>query len=815
MPERRDRARNFGFPSSDPCLDERRDLGSSSKPCQTTVESSQVPRAESTRGKVAQPQEPFAKDDSPSALFYDTVAIDFADPSNSRRNSNAAHTRREKHMGVHKDPKPSSSKMNSAQRKRAVPSMVKELRPHNKDPSDMEEGSSSPRTTRKKPSSRHEDRRLSSISDQPTTIASKTSQNQSTQRRMTIPSMVKELLPHNEGPNISIEDPLGINFADPPNLRSRNKPTRMTREQLSHRRYMSKKAKPPPRRSLNLRELMRSQLEERDEMNTLSERASPRVPTRSLGEVEASISRQQAPLPTPARSPEEHAYTGVRYSVNDVARPLSEQVLDIDSSYAWMQWESRKRRITKCLTSHNRSLHRRTSLRLKGNGTVPLANQEVECSLEKSGTFVLKPTASQLDRFSDLIEMMESIAGQVKGVMKIIMPQERLNPYQNEDGDVLQSQTMLDTHAVKLLQNEQETKAGIYGMNSTLAGVGADALYRLQIYKKETQLRKKWQLNTPDKTDVWKESLDLEAFNENKMLDYAQRDVTLDPLLCAFDHEATPSLRHNLECADPSLSSFTGNALTSSKTLLSTPKFPGISHPLFHLSSCSGTFFPLQITKYATYTLNYHHAGAARCYTIVQPTHHQRLEQMLSLALNPDDPKAPKCSQSVSHAQAYIPKDTLRKHGIAFTEVTQFAGELLVTFPFAYFQGFNAGPNITEELLYATERWKHYHRHGLYVPCNKKCDGGPEAFDLGFARQPVDNDDFSDDEDADVLPSREKNRRWRGPFYDSSEDEVEESSEDDDEILTFKARYKRRRSAVSLPEPLNEAQKTGARAGKR
>jgi len=144
--------------------------------------------------------------------------------------------------------------------------------------------------------------------------------------------------------------------------------------------------------------------------------------------------------------------------------------------------------------------------------------------------------------------------------------------------------------------------------------------------------------------------------------------------------------------------------------------------------------FILQMGEFASYTTNYHHSGGPRTYIIISPSHHARLETLLRLAVA-SDPKVPTpamCSQFASHSKLYIPKETLIRNDIAFTEVTQYEGEMLIIFPFAYYQGFNAGPNITEEITYASERWKTFHRRDFYDPCDKKCGGEKDTFDLGF-----------------------------------------------------------------------------------
>ena len=84
---------------------------------------------------------------------------------------------------------------------------------------------------------------------------------------------------------------------------------------------------------------------------------------------------------------------------------------------------------------------------------------------------------------------------------------------------------------------------------------------------------------------------------------------------------------------------------------------------------------------------------------------------------------------------------------------------MVVVFPWAYHQGYNTGPNIVEESLYASERWKTFHQKGLWVKCSRKCagaggEGGGESFDLGFAKVEKEGDFLeSENEEMDCLPS--------------------------------------------------------------
>ena len=253
-------------------------------------------------------------------------------------------------------------------------------------------------------------------------------------------------------------------------------------------------------------------------------------------------------------------------------------------------------------------------------------------------------------------------------------------------------------------------------------------------------------------------------------------------------------MRHSLRCNAINLGTdLTGNFLKDSATVRGGEKVPGISHPVFHLSKCASTIFPMQIGEFAAFTVIYHHSGAPRRYTVVPPEKHCELERML-LGFNLGAPQRPPCSQFVSHLQLYIPQSTLKRNNIPFTEVVQYEGEMVVFFPYTYYQGFNTGPNIVEEIAYADIHWKKIHRKGLYKPCNKHCADGEEKFDLSFAmkkyvvEKPEGQESLfvSDGEEERAVESqiakhkcyrhptsREKKRKSGGTLVDESDKEGE------------------------------------------
>lgn len=228
----------------------------------------------------------------------------------------------------------------------------------------------------------------------------------------------------------------------------------------------------------------------------------------------------------------------------------------------------------------------------------------------------------------------------------------------------------------------------------------------------------------------------------------------MKPLLTCL--KGTSQLRDALGCEEIHLGQDESNGFLQSLTVRSGQAEPGLGQSSFHMSTRSGTVFPMRLGDFAACTLNYHHAGGPRTYIVVKPSSHQRLEEFICLAFQQDkqkkntDPIPPTCSQFVSHDPVYIPRDTLIANGIDFTEVTQFEKEMLVIFPYAYYQGFNGAANIVEEIMYASKQWEVFHKEGLYVKCSKNCAEGDDDFDLSFAEKKEAEGGDVEDDDNDI-----------------------------------------------------------------
>lgn len=233
---------------------------------------------------------------------------------------------------------------------------------------------------------------------------------------------------------------------------------------------------------------------------------------------------------------------------------------------------------------------------------------------------------------------------------------------------------------------------------------------------------------------------------------------------------ATGDLRAVLRCKSPRIKQLPGNRFLRSRSSKS-----GITEPVFHVATGAGPLSPLQMNRYAAYSLNYHHSGAPRMVTAIRPEHHAKLEEAMHqeqdagnlFISRPSEP--PTCTQFLAHQQIYVPQGTLSSWHISHTEVVQNQGEMVITFPYAYHQAYTSGPNITEEMLYASERCAVFHREDLYQHCDFDCVAGqPGTFDIGpvfsatSSGAPLNAPSRSrhrDDDDSEEAPHKRRRRR--------------------------------------------------------
>ncbi|KAI5934118.1 Lysine-specific demethylase 4D [Manis javanica] len=116
------------------------------------------------------------------------------------------------------------------------------------------------------------------------------------------------------------------------------------------------------------------------------------------------------------------------------------------------------------------------------------------------------------------------------------------------------------------------------------------------------------------------------------------------------------------------------------------------------------------------YSINYVHFGEPKTWYAVPPEHGWRLEH-LAKELFPAS--AHSCGAFLRHKVALMSPTVLRDNRVPFSQVTQEAGEFIVTFPYGYHAGFNHGFNCAEDINFAMPRWIDYGKAASQCSCGE------------------------------------------------------------------------------------------------
>uniref|UniRef100_T1H200 JmjC domain-containing protein n=1 Tax=Megaselia scalaris TaxID=36166 RepID=T1H200_MEGSC len=99
---------------------------------------------------------------------------------------------------------------------------------------------------------------------------------------------------------------------------------------------------------------------------------------------------------------------------------------------------------------------------------------------------------------------------------------------------------------------------------------------------------------------------------------------------------------------------------------------------------------------------------------VIPPSYGKQFESLLK-KLYPKEFE--ECSSFMRHKTIMVHHSILKKHGIPYNTVLQEAGDIIITFPFAYHCGFNLGFNAAESTNFATERWIEYGKRTKFCKC--------------------------------------------------------------------------------------------------
>jgi hypothetical protein len=106
-----------------------------------------------------------------------------------------------------------------------------------------------------------------------------------------------------------------------------------------------------------------------------------------------------------------------------------------------------------------------------------------------------------------------------------------------------------------------------------------------------------------------------------------------------------------------------------------------------------------------------------KIWTVVAPRQADHLQSQYSLEVEALKP----CSQNIRHCATYIPREKLKSWGLEIRVFPQDPGDVVVTFPRAYHQGFSTGVTIGEAVNYAPDSWS----VDGYKECTHACPNAP------------------------------------------------------------------------------------------
>ena len=216
---------------------------------------------------------------------------------------------------------------------------------------------------------------------------------------------------------------------------------------------------------------------------------------------------------------------------------------------------------------------------------------------------------------------------------------------------------------------------------------------------------------------------------------------------------------------------------------------PGIHTPYAYQSGKDfGAPFALHQEDFGLFSFNYLYHGT-KIWIIVHPADRAKLED--GLQENGLRKPSDRCAQFVRHKALFCPTPILDKWDVRYTVLRQRAGEVVITLPRAYHQGFSVGFTLAEAVNFANESWE--------VPndtdCRSACGNSyiPKTFmaplDQGEEQAMAEEDTWDFDENPEYREDADEEDE--GLFVnqgsndgdgedDEGEDDVGEDDEDED-----------------------------------
>ncbi|KAL9610858.1 MAG: hypothetical protein Q9167_004463 [Letrouitia subvulpina] len=326
-------------------------------------------------------------------------------------------------------------------------------------------------------------------------------------------------------------------------------------------------------------------------------------------------------------------------------------------------------------------------------------------TLQADECYTFEPTVAQFRDFETLLAVVEEISGRELGYARVKMPEECLAPRPKGVADHLIAPKTL-THRMRLETIRDPTDKSITPFAERI---------NLSTNPRVKQKAKR----QPSQGNMSEHQLLLKDRKRDR--GNIQKNV-------AMNVDATERMRYFLRLGDPGLANLPGNLFMEHPS-----SQQGLQSPLLNISGNEGVATSFRLSPLGAYSVHYLHYGANTTWTITSPYFTTSLAENIHRKTGYYGPKSPVtkpynppgCSEFVKHLTLYLYEKTLEDWGVEHTRVLQQPGEVLIIFPFAYYQNYSNGFNITEAASYANERWKELYRNGLISQCSESCGRGP------------------------------------------------------------------------------------------
>jgi len=199
------------------------------------------------------------------------------------------------------------------------------------------------------------------------------------------------------------------------------------------------------------------------------------------------------------------------------------------------------------------------------------------------------------------------------------------------------------------------------------------------------------------------------------------------------------------------LATATGSLLDDSAAM----NVPGVSIPWLYVGGLFAAFC-WHTEDLWMYSCNHLHAGAPKTWYVIPASASSKFERAVRSLLPQLFAQHP---DLLYQLVAMVAPADLRAQGVPVYQLTQRAGEFVITFPRAYHAGFSHGFNCAEAVNFATPDWLPYGRHAM--ACYRRHKRSPVLsverllckMALRTASEPIDSRSRLSPSDADwVLP---------------------------------------------------------------